>query len=41
VRECPTIAVSIMQELAQRLHRSNGDWGEHWRWQNLKPIWNS
>jgi CRP-like cAMP-binding protein len=25
VRECPTIAVSIMQELAQRLHRSNGD----------------
>jgi CRP/FNR family transcriptional regulator, cyclic AMP receptor protein len=24
VRECPTIAVSIMQELAQRLHRSNG-----------------
>ena len=25
VRECPTIAVSIMQELAQRLHRSIGD----------------
>jgi len=25
VRGCPTIAVSIMQELAQRLHRSNGD----------------
>jgi CRP/FNR family transcriptional regulator, cyclic AMP receptor protein len=24
VRECPTIAVSIMRELAQRLHRSNG-----------------
>jgi CRP/FNR family transcriptional regulator, cyclic AMP receptor protein len=24
VRECPTIAVSIMQVLAQRLHRSNG-----------------
>ena len=25
VREFSTIAVSIMQELAQRLHRSNGD----------------
>jgi CRP/FNR family cyclic AMP-dependent transcriptional regulator len=25
VREFPTVAVSIMQELAQRLHRSNGD----------------
>ena len=29
VREFPTVAVSIMQELAQRLHRRNGDGGEH------------
>jgi CRP-like cAMP-binding protein len=29
VREFPTVAVSIMQELAQRLHRSNGDCGDH------------
>jgi CRP-like cAMP-binding protein len=29
VREFPTVAVSIMQELAQRLHRRNGDCGEH------------
>ena len=29
VRECPTIAVSIMQELAQRLHRSNGNFSEY------------
>ena len=29
VREFPTIAVSIMQELAQRLHRSNGNFSEY------------
>ena len=29
VREFPTVAVSIMQELARRLHRRNGDCGEH------------
>jgi CRP/FNR family cyclic AMP-dependent transcriptional regulator len=29
VREFPTVAVSIMQELAQRLRRRNGDCGEH------------
>jgi len=29
VRKFPTVAVSIMQELAQRLHKSNGVCGEH------------
>ena len=29
VREFPTVAVSIMQELVQRLHRRNGEFGEH------------
>jgi CRP/FNR family cyclic AMP-dependent transcriptional regulator len=29
VREFPTVAVSIMRELAQRLHRRNGDYCEH------------